>query len=101
MEVSSGSPQIANLPAVVMDRALVEAEKARLKKMFVEIDTNRDGKIDVQELTQGLRKMGYFHITAEQIEVQALIFHSFILILNSALFSRSLYVIVMLTKPVT
>lgn len=77
MDVSSGSSQNVNIPAIVMDQALVEAEKARLKKMFVEIDTNRDGKLDVQELTQGLRRMGYFHITAAQIEVhQACLLHA-------------------------
>jgi Ca2+-binding EF-hand superfamily protein len=48
---------------------MVNAEVARLEKMFHEIDTNKDGVIDIQELTAGLRKMGYYHITREQIEV--------------------------------
>jgi len=58
-----------SLPTIVLDQNLVEAEKFRLRKMFVEIDTNRDGKIDIQELTQGLKRMGYFHITSDQVEV--------------------------------
>ncbi len=53
-----------------LDSKMVNAEVARLEKMFHEIDTNKDGVIDIQELTAGLRKMGYYHITREQIEVK-------------------------------
>ena len=43
------------------------ADENRLKKLFHELDANKDGRIDIHELTEGLRKLGCFHITEEQI----------------------------------
>ena len=53
-----------------MDMAdLVEAEMHRLEKLFHELDLNGDGRIDIHELAEGLHKMGYYHITEDQIMV--------------------------------
>jgi len=50
-----------------MDADLVEAEMHRLEKLFHELDLNGDGRIDIHELAEGLHKMGYYHITEDQI----------------------------------
>jgi hypothetical protein len=42
---------------------------SKLESMFDQLDLNKDGKIDPRELIVGLRKMGYSHITEEQIKV--------------------------------
>ena len=52
-----------------MDAKTRMAEEHRLKKLFHELDANNDGRIDIHELTEGLHKLGYFHITEEQILV--------------------------------
>ena len=53
-----------------MDADLVEAEMHRLEKLFHELDLNGDGRIDIHELAEGLHKMGYYHITEDQIMVR-------------------------------
>ena len=53
----------------IMDAKTRMAEEHRLKKLFHELDANNDGRIDIHELTEGLHKLGYFHITEEQILV--------------------------------
>lgn len=50
-----------------MDDAGQLAEVHRLEKLFHELDTNKDGRIDLTELTSGLHRFGYTHITEEQI----------------------------------
>lgn len=50
-----------------MDGATMAAEEHRLQKLFHELDANKDGRIDIHELTEGLHKIGYSHITEEQI----------------------------------
>ena len=52
-----------------MDDAGQLAEVHRLEKLFHELDTNKDGRIDLTELTSGLHRFGYTHITEEQILV--------------------------------
>jgi len=47
----------------------VVAESTRLQNLFEKLDLNRDGKIDSEELAEGLHKMGYFHINKEQVEM--------------------------------
>jgi Ca2+-binding EF-hand superfamily protein len=44
-------------------------ERSRLTRLFHSLDTNQDGKIDPQELTDGLKRLGYGYVTEEQIEV--------------------------------
>jgi len=51
-----------------LDLRMMKAESHRLEKLFHEIDTNRDGKIDAHELSEGLKRMGYCHISEEQVE---------------------------------
>ena len=53
-----------------LDLRMMKAESHRLEKLFHEIDTNRDGKIDAHELSEGLKRMGYCHISEEQVEVR-------------------------------
>ena len=53
-----------------LDLRMMKAESHRLEKLFHEIDTNRDGKIDAHELSEGLKRMGYCHISEEQMEVR-------------------------------
>ena len=65
---SSDSLQVKH-PTPRLDPKMVNAEISRLEKMFNELDTNKDGVIDIEEFTQGLQKMGYYHITSEQIAV--------------------------------
>ena len=57
-----------------MDAKTRMAEEHRLKKLFHELDANNDGRIDIHELTEGLHKLGYFHITEEQILVSNFFF---------------------------
>merc|ERR1719412_1447771 len=56
----------------IRDRSLdfkrMKAESRRLEKLFHEIDTNKDGRIDARELFEGLKRMGYYHISEEQVE---------------------------------
>ena len=52
-----------------LDPRMMKAESHRLEKLFHEIDTNRDGRIDAHELSEGLKRMGYCHISKEQVEV--------------------------------
>jgi len=47
----------------------IKAESNRLKNLFEKLDINRDGKIDSDELAEGLHRMGYAHISKEQIEI--------------------------------
>ena len=68
-----------------MDADLVEAEMHRLEKLFHTLDLNGDGRIDIHELAQGLHKMGYYHITEEQIMVKILRITSVILIFTSVI----------------
>jgi len=39
-----------------------------LERLFHELDTNGDGRIDIHELFEGLKRMGYAHISEEQVE---------------------------------
>jgi len=50
-----------------MDRPMAEAERHRLERMFHELDANNDGRVDPKELAEGVKKMGYYHVTEEQI----------------------------------
>ena len=52
-----------------LDYRMMKAESHRLEKLFHEIDTNKDGRIDARELFEGLKRMGYYHISEEQVEV--------------------------------
>ena len=52
-----------------LDPRMMKAESHRLEKLFHEIDTNKDGRIDAHELSEGLQRMGYSHISEEQVEV--------------------------------
>ena len=51
------------------DIRMMKAESHRLEKLFHEIDTNKDGRINAHELSEGLKRMGYCHISEEQVEV--------------------------------
>ncbi|XP_065067582.1 mitochondrial adenyl nucleotide antiporter SLC25A24-like [Rhopilema esculentum] len=44
-------------------------DRARIAKLFSELDANKDGKIDVTELSEGLKRLGVKHIpgSAEKI----------------------------------
>lgn len=53
-----------------MDRPMAEAERHRLERMFHELDANNDGRVDPKELAEGVKKMGYYHVTEEQIIVR-------------------------------
>ena len=37
-------------------------DEARIAKLFSELDANKDGKIDVTELSEGLKRLGVKHI---------------------------------------
>lgn len=50
-----------------MDATMAEAERHRLEKLFHNLDANKDGRVDPSELAQGIKKMGYYHVTEEQI----------------------------------
>jgi len=39
------------------------------RSLFVQLDLKQDGRIDADELSSGLHKMGYSHLTQEQIEM--------------------------------
>lgn len=49
---------------------MAEAERHRLERMFHELDANNDGRVDPKELAEGVKKMGYYHVTEEQIIVR-------------------------------
>jgi len=51
-----------------LDIRMMKAESHRLEKLFHEIDTNKDGRINAHELSEGLKRMGYCHISEEQVE---------------------------------
>ena len=57
-----------------MDGQVVEVERQRLEHMFHELDANNDGRVDPKELAEGVKKMGYYHVTEEQIIVRFFIF---------------------------
>jgi len=59
------TPQLSS-PA---SNLVIKAESKRLRNLFEKFDVNRDGKIDAEELTEGLHSMGYAHISKEQIEL--------------------------------
>ena len=44
-------------------------ESSRLQTLFEKLDLNKDGRIDSEELAEGLFNMGYVHISKEQIEM--------------------------------
>ena len=48
---------------------MAEAERHRLERMFHELDANNDGRVDPRELAEGVKKMGYYHVTEDQIIV--------------------------------
>ena len=52
-----------------LDIRMMKAESHRLERLFHEIDTNKDGRINAHELSEGLKRMGYCHISEEQVEV--------------------------------
>ena len=56
-------------PGGSSDLRMMKAESHRLEKLFHEIDTNKDGRIDAHELSEGLKRMGYCHISEPQVEV--------------------------------
>ena len=41
------------------------------RSLFVQLDLKQDGRIDADELSSGLHKMGYSHLT--QVNIQLLI----------------------------
>ena len=53
-----------------MDGPTAEAERLRLERMFHDLDANKDGRVDPKELAEGVKKMGYYHVTEEQIIVR-------------------------------
>ena len=57
---------------------MAEAERHRLEKLFHNLDANKDGRVDPSELAQGIKKMGYYHVTEEQIIVRFLEFRTFL-----------------------
>ena len=44
-------------------------DSKRIADLFQELDVNKDGRIDIQELTTGLKKLGVRHVPG-QVEVQ-------------------------------
>merc|ERR1719516_257056 len=44
------------------------SDKTRLESLFSKLDLNKDGKIDCEELAEGLNNMGYDHISKHQIQ---------------------------------
>ena len=46
----------------IMEEGRGEKESSRLKNLFDKLDLNKDGKIDSEELAEGLYNMGYVHI---------------------------------------
>lgn len=55
--------------APVLDAAANQAERNRLEKLFHQLDTNNDGRVDPKELADGIKKLGYCHMSEEQILV--------------------------------
>ena len=49
----------------IMEEGRGEKESSRLKNLFDKLDLNKDGKIDSEELAEGLYNMGYVHIRYE------------------------------------
>jgi len=49
-------------------RAGTQAESERLERLFHQLDANGDGRIDMQELYDGLNSLGYHHISKEHVE---------------------------------
>ena len=41
----------------------------RLENLFHQLDRNRDGRIDAEELALGLQDLGYAHISPDQIKL--------------------------------
>lgn len=52
-----------------MDDGRGEKESSRLRSLFEKLDLNKDGKIDSEELAEGLYNMGYVHISKQQIQM--------------------------------
>ena len=75
-----------------MDGATMAAEEHRLQKLFHELDANKDGRIDIHELTEGLHKIGYSHITEEQILVRFKYFFFQILSCNISNYQLGFYI---------
>ena len=46
-----------------------EEQAGRLTTLFEKLDLNKDGRIDGEELAEGLHNMGYVYISKEQIEM--------------------------------
>jgi len=44
------------------------SDNTRLESLFSKLDLNKDGKIDCEELAEGLNNMGYDHISKHQIQ---------------------------------
>ena len=44
-------------------------QSGRLRTLFEKLDLNKDGRIDGEELAEGLHNMGYVYISKEQIEM--------------------------------
>ncbi len=53
-----------------LDRLADDMQRARLEKLFHSLDQNRDGKIDPDELERGLERMGYAHVSKDNIKVR-------------------------------
>ena len=45
-----------------------QEQVTRLRSLFKKLDLNKDGKIDSEELAEGLNKLGYGHISKHQIQ---------------------------------
>jgi len=46
---------------------MADAERLRLERMFHDLDADKNGRVDPKELAEGVKTMGYYHVTEEQI----------------------------------
>lgn len=70
-ETAASCPSDQAMEPFINERAN-QLEEERLVELFHNLDTNNDGRINLQELLIGLKKMGYVHVTQEQVEVRIL-----------------------------
>ena len=68
--LSSSPTTCLSKASLAQETAGMRAESHRLERLFHQLDTNGDGKIDIHELFQGLNRLGYAHISEEQVEVR-------------------------------
>jgi len=72
LSVKMSSENRIKLPGDALEASAdpaVVAESNRLKNLFETLDLNQDGRIDSEELAEGLHSMGYFHISKDQVEM--------------------------------